>query len=122
MQNAHLQQPTEEIRFRSMRARWVVSMVVLAGALSVPSPAGAQDLEPGLYLNAPAGMNVLVVNYGFSTGNVLVDSTLPVEGAHAKIHLIALGYLRTLDFFGRTAKLDVQVPLSWGRFEGVVAG
>jgi hypothetical protein len=81
----------------------------------------AQELEPGLYLNAPTGVNVVAANYTFSSGNVLVDSTLPIEGAHAKIHLIALGYVRTLDVLGHTAKLDVLLPVSWGRFEGVVA-
>jgi hypothetical protein len=82
----------------------------------------AQELEPALYQNAPVGLNAAIVSYGFSMGNILLDSSLPVEDADARIHTIGLGYLRTLDCFGRAAKLDVQVPVSWGRFEGTLAG
>ena len=35
---------------------------------------------------------------------------------------MALAYLRTLSVFGRSAKLDAQLPVSWARFEGVVSG
>jgi outer membrane putative beta-barrel porin/alpha-amylase len=97
-------------------------LLMLSVALGIATSVGAQELEPGLYVNAPIGSNSIVANYGFSTGNVLLDASLPIEGAHAKIHVIGLGYLRTLDFFGRAAKLDVQLPVSWGHFEGVVAG
>lgn len=87
-----------------------------------PSEAPAQELEPGTYQNAPVGMNVVFAGYGFSTGNVLFDAALPIEGASAKVHVIPLGYLRTLDVFGASAKLDVQVPVTWAHFEGFVDG
>ena len=95
---------------------------MLSAVLCIARSVGAQELEPGLYVNAPTGSKSVVANYGFSTGNVLLDASVPIEGAHARIHVIGVGYLRTLDFFGRTAKLDVQLPVSWGHFEGVVAG
>jgi hypothetical protein len=81
-----------------------------------------QELEPGLYQNAPVGLTAAVVGYGFSTGNVLIDASLPLEDVDAKIHTIALGYVRTLAVFKHSAKLDVQVPLAWSHFEGTVAG
>ena len=99
--------------------------LILTVALLLPligASAAAQELEPGAYQNAPTGTNVGFASYAFSTGNILLDTALPVEGAHARIHLIGLGYLRTLNVFGKSAKLDVQLPVSWGRFEGVVAG
>jgi hypothetical protein len=84
--------------------------------------ASAQELEPGTYQNAPVAMNVVIVGYGFSTGNVLFDAALPIEGATAEIHTLPFGYLRTLRVFGRSGKLDVQIPVSSAHFEGVVAG
>jgi hypothetical protein len=83
---------------------------------------GAQDLEPRLYQNAPVGLNALVLGYGYSTGNILVEATLPIEGAEAKVHSVMLGYVRSLDFFGKSAKLDVALPVSWGTFQGYVEG
>ena len=82
----------------------------------------AQELEAGLYQNAPLRMNAAIAGYTYSAGNVLFDPSLPVEGAHAKTHTIALGYLRTIGVFGRSAKVDAQLPIGWGTFEGYVAG
>jgi hypothetical protein len=100
-------------------SRTLLIAVALAGALH---EASAQELEPGAYQNAPVGLNVAFVGYGFSTGNILLDTTLPIEGASARVHVVGLGYLRTLDLFGLSAKLDALVPVSWARFEGFVAG
>jgi len=86
------------------------------------APARAQELEPRLYQNAPLGLNALVFSYGYSAGNFLVDSSLPIEGAKAEVHGIAIGYVRSFEFFGKSAKLDAVLPVSWGTFQGVVAG
>lgn len=92
-------------------------------ALAVWNAGGqAQELEPGLYQNAPLRMNVAMAGYTYSAGNVVLDASLPIEGAHAKTHSVALVYLRTLGLFGHSAKVDVQIPMAWGDFEGTVAG
>ena len=98
------------------------SIAVIAGALMTAPAAAAQELEPGLYLNAPTGMNAAAFNYSFSKGDVVVDASLPVEGLHARVHVFVVGYVRTFDFFGRAAKWDVLVPVSRAAFEGEVAG
>jgi hypothetical protein len=66
--------------------------------------------------------NSAVLGCTYSTGNILFDASLPVEGSHAKTHTVALGYLRTIGIFGRSAKVDVQVPIASGDFQGTVAG
>ena len=90
--------------------------------MTAAEAANAQELEPRLYQNSPVGLNGLVLGYGYSAGNVLVDSSLPVEGATAEIHSLTVGYLRSFAFFGKSAKVDVGLPISWGSFEGFVAG
>jgi hypothetical protein len=96
--------------------------MAIVAATTAAQVANAQELEPRLYQNAPVGLNALVFGYGYSSGNFLVDSALPIEGATAEIHSLTAGYLRTIDFFGKSAKVDVVVPFSWGSFEGMVAG
>jgi hypothetical protein len=100
------------------RAAFAIALTLTLGL----ADASAQELEPGTYQNAPVAMNVIFVGYGFSTGNVLFDAALPIEGASARVHLIPLGYLRTVDIFGRSGKLDIQLPVSWAHFEGFVEG
>jgi hypothetical protein len=108
------------MRFGAVR---LARVVVVAGGLAAGlSEAGAQELEPGVYQNAPVGLNVLFAGYGYSQGNVLFDAALPIAGADATVHTMPFAYLRTLSMFGRAAKVDVQAPVSWARFEGLVSG
>ena len=80
---------------------------VAAALLMVVSCAAfAQELEPRLYRNAPVGLNALLVSYGLSRGNVLVDSSLPIEDARADVNFVGLVYVRTLDLFDRSGKLE----------------
>lgn len=82
----------------------------------------AQELEPGFYQNAPPGVNVAAFGYSFSTGNVLFDAALPIEGVTARVHVLSLGFVRSFSLFGRAAKIDVQLPVSWSAFQGELAG
>ncbi len=102
---------------RALRAAIAASLfVALADGLR------AQELEPALYQNAPVGLNAALVSYGFSRGNILIDSSLPIEDFNARVHTVALGYVRTLGVFSRSAKLDLQAPVSWALFQGTLAG
>ena len=100
-----------------LRCITAAALIVLSAAV-----ASAQELEPGTYQNAPTGANIAIASYGYSRGNVLFDASLPVEGSKATVNVIGLAYLRTLGIHGRSAKIDVQVPVSWATFTGFVAG
>ena len=95
---------------------------LVGAAILFASSVTAQQVEPRRYQNVPVGVNALAFTYGFSTGNVLFDSTLPIEDATADVHTFAVLYLRTLDFFGKSAKADVLVPFSSADFEGFLDG
>jgi len=95
---------------------------VTAAILLSASVLTAQELEPGLYQNAPVGLNVAIAGVVFSTGNVLVDSSVPIEDGRARITVLGLGYVRTLRLFDHLAKFDAQLPLAWSHFTGVVNG
>ena len=88
--------------------------------LLVAGTAHAQELEPGLYNSTPIGINAAVLNYTFQTGNIVFDSSQPIKDAHADVHAVGFGYVRTLNLFGCTAKLDMQVPVASGDFVGSV--
>jgi len=81
----------------------------------------AQDLEPRFLSAMPTGGNFAIASYGFSTGNILVDNSLPIEDLNAKLNILAIGYARSFKLFNRLAKFDAIVPFSFGKFEGVVS-
>ena len=90
--------------------RWTLSALTLgaAGAL-----APAQELEPRAYSNAPVGLNFLIGGYAFSDGKVGVDPSIPLEDAEVEVHSTFLAYVRTLNLWGRSAKVNVALPFSW---------
>jgi hypothetical protein len=94
----------------------IVVLLLLSGVAS------AQDMEPRAYSNAPVGLNFLVVSYGYSTGNVVVDSALPLEDFNVHLNASAIAYVRTTDFFGSSGKVALVVPYAWGHASGRVLG
>jgi len=81
----------------------------------------SQDLEPRLLSRMPTGGNFVIASYSYSTGNILLDNSLPIEDLKASLNNIVLAYARSFKLFNKLAKFDVIVPYSFGSFEGVVS-
>ena len=77
---------------------------------------------PAAYTPAPVGVNLLSVTYGYSSGDVSFDPSLPVEDASAQINAWSVGYGRTFGFLGRAANVTVIAPYLVGDLEGVYIG
>ena len=84
--------------------------------------AAAQELEARSYANTPIDVNLLSLGYGYSSGNVLLDPTLPIEDLDGKLNVGLLGYARTFGLLERNAKLKVLVPYAVGDWTGTVEG
>jgi hypothetical protein len=100
-----------------MTARRATLLLAIA-----PSLAGAQTLEPRLYLPLPTGRNAIVTSYTYSSGSVVVDGTLPITDFRATAHNLTLAYVRTLGLFGRAAQIQAVAPFVFGTARAVVAG
>lgn len=96
--------------------------VALAAIALANAPVGAQELEPRLFSPAPNGMNIALGAFGYSWGNILLDPAVPVEDLDARLVIITAGYVRTLNVFGASAKIDVVLPVAGGDWEGVLEG
>jgi len=86
------------------------------------SVATSQELTPRAYWPAPRGIQVLVLGYDRSTGDVVSDPSLPVVGVDSEIHLGLLAYRRTLSLWGRTANVLIELPYSKGTTRGELEG
>lgn len=84
--------------------------------------AHAQDLAPRAYVVTPTGSHAIIFSTGFNKGNVLVDPSVPVEDAKGSFQLPVLGYVQSLNFFGRSANVAILAPYVHGNFEGTVGG
>ena len=86
--------------------------------LAVAERSLAQEMEPRAYSPAPVGTQFVVVTYGYQSGDVITDATLPLQDVSAKINAGSFAYGRTLGLAGRQANLAVLFPYIWGTASG----
>ncbi len=86
------------------------------------SAASAQELAPRAYWPTPDGTNVFVLSYQHTSGDIVVDPSLPVTGVDSDIDYLQLSYQRTFSLRDRTATLQLSVPFSQGTTQGFVDG
>ena len=104
------------------RRFWLVLGALLPAFGFWNSVAFAQELAPRAYWPAPEGTNVLVAGYQNSTGDIVTDPSLPIEGVESDIDFAQVSYQRTLSLFGRTTSLQLNLPYTRGLTEGLVEG
>jgi hypothetical protein len=100
----------------------VVSAILVLTSLGLIGRVAAQDMEARAYSVAPVGTNIVIVGYSRSTGDMNFDPSLPVTNGKAAVNNAAVGYIRSIDLFGRSANVAVVLPYTWGHLQGNVAG
>lgn len=96
--------------------------VLLEILLSITGPLNGQELEPRAYSVSPVGVNIALFAYSYPSGDLEFDPSVQIEDAKAKLNVGTLGYLRSLDFFGRSASIGAVVPYKDGTLEGMFFG
>ena len=77
------------------------------------SPVSEADIEPRSYANIPVGINFLLAGYSYMKGNVAFAPALPIENAKLETHSSVFAYVRSLDIWGKSGKLDIIIPEAW---------
>ena len=103
--------------------RLLPPLLCLGAALALkPAFLTAQQLEPRAYSVAPVGVNAFLVTFTTMAGDINFDPTYPVEDVSATINNAAIGYFRSIDFFGRSGSIAVVAPYTAGSIQGLVLG
>jgi hypothetical protein len=103
--------------------RWMpggFSFAVLLVVLTCSISANAQELEPRTYNNTPTDINLVTIGYAYSSGNVMLDPTLPIEDLDGKLNIMLAGYARTFGLLGKNAKFKTFVPYAFGDWKGTL--
>ena len=82
----------------------------------------AQDTEPRRWTNLPLGINAAGIGYGYTSGDVLFDPLLETEDVKVTAHTIVASYVRPFKIGKKFARLDVLIPFSNARWEGLLQG
>lgn len=98
----------------------LMKIVTLALILFLVDVGYSQDLEPRYLSSSPTELNVAIISYGYSTGDILLNNNLPIDDLNAGLNSISLVYLRSFKLFNRLAKIDAVIPYAFGNYTGVV--
>ncbi len=77
-------------------------------------------MEPRLYSNAPVGLNFLISTFAYQTGNVLVDTSLPISNVSATVDTAAVAYSRAIDCWGDSGSVQLVLPYAHATASGDV--
>lgn len=88
--------------------------------LAIVSLTSGQEMEPRAYSPAPVGTQFALVGYAYQSGDVLLDSSLPLKDVSVKLNAGTFGYGRTFNLLGRQANAAVVFPYIWGTAKGTV--
>ena len=107
--------------------RAVVRSITISGSISLSLALllsalanHAQEMEPGAYSRAPIGTNLVLITYGYQTGDILTDASLPLRDVNVEMNSAVLAYSRTFSLFGRQANIGGAVPYVFGTVQGTV--
>jgi hypothetical protein len=111
---------TEEIHpmLRCGKIPSLASVLLVVAIYSIS--AAAQEMEPRAYSPAPVGTQFVLIAYGHHSGDVLLDSTLPLRDVSARFNTGTFGYGRTFNLAGRQANVAFLYNYVWGTAKGTV--
>lgn len=81
--------------------------------LGVTTSANATDMDPRSYSNIPKDFNFVVAGYANQKGNITFSPALHIENAKLEMHTAVFAYARSLDFWGKSGKVDFILPAAW---------
>lgn len=95
-------------------------LIQLFLTVAFATSAAGQEMEPRAYSPAPTGTQFVLLSYGYQSGDVLLDSSLPLKDVSINFNAASVGYGRTFDLMGRQANVAVLFPYIWGTARGTV--
>ena len=82
----------------------------------------AQELVPRRWTHLPMGVNFAGGGYAYTKGDISFDPVLLIEGAEMDLHTFPFRYIRTFEFIGKSARVDVVQAYQDARWSGLLDG
>ena len=111
--------PTDEYRKRWSPFHLIPVTLLFLTTITAHVACG-QEMEPRAYSPAPVGTQFVVFTYGYQSGDVLLDASLPLEDVSVKLNAASFGYGRTFSLARRQTNIVVLIPYLWGTAKGTV--
>lgn len=103
-----------------MTCLWRLTAVICL--LFLPPAGFAQDLEPRRWNHLPVGLNVIGIGYARSQSDIFFSPALSITDGASDLNVWVVQYQRAFSLFGKSARVDVNLPYVSGHWEGIVGG
>lgn len=100
----------------------IIRIFLLVACVFFTLPALAQDLEPRSYSNLPVGQQFAGLGYVYSDGEINPAPGVPIENAQLTVKATVAAYLRTLDMWGKSGRVDVIAARTCFEGEAIFQG
>ena len=95
---------------------------LLVALCVVSSSLLGQELQPRSWAHLPSGINFIGVGSAWTYGDLLFDPALLLEDVEQELGAVAFAYIRTFEWLGRQARIDVGLPYASGSWKGLLDG
>jgi hypothetical protein len=110
------------MKMMSLGTKTLGQISMTAALLLLGLGTNAQELEPRRWAHIPGGVNFFGVGYALTDADIYLDPVLLIEDAEAEIHTLGVSFIHVFELFGKTSRIDMSVPFSSGRWEGLLDG
>jgi hypothetical protein len=101
----------------------LISQILLFIALvSIGDELLCQELEPRRWSHLPSGINFIGLGMAYTFGDINFNPVLLLEDTQLDMAGFAAAYIRTFDWFGKSARIDLTLPYANGHWQGLVNG
>ena len=97
-------------------------LLLLIALMSVGSNLMGQELEPRRWSHLPSGVGFFGLGTAYTSGYIHFNPALRVEDTEVDTAAMVGGYIRSFDWFGKTARIDVTLPYAQSHWKGTVDG
>jgi len=96
--------------------------VLALAALFLAGVGQAQEIEPRRWSHLPIGANFAGAAYAYTAGEIFLEPELRIQDAQFDLQTIGLKYIRSFEFLGKSARVDLSQPLQIGHWSGLLNG
>jgi hypothetical protein len=82
----------------------------------------AQELTPRRWSHLPVDTNIGGIGYAYTQADIFLDPVLQIEDLELELQTVALRYIRTFEFLGKSSRFELGQGYQDGMYRGILRG
>ena len=122
IQRPRMQATSTKTTKKTSALNLIRSILLLCVLVSGTQPLSAQELTPRRWSHLPMNLNIFGVGYVYTKADIYLDPVLQVEDLKLEMNTVAMRYIRTGKFLGKSARFELGQGYQDGTWDGLLEG